>query len=137
VIVADTNVIAQLFFPGPNSKVVAELYLLDQEWLVPAFWITEFRNVATKFYRMNVVPMDAVHEATLKAEQMLESLDFNLSSKSIYKLIETTRCSAYDCEFVALAIDFDIRLLTYHKQILNTFPEIAIRPEDYLLLKKK
>ena len=40
--------------------------------------------------------------------------------------VTISTCSAYDCEFVALARDLQIPLITVDRQILNDFPETAI-----------
>ncbi len=45
-----------------------------------------------------------------------------------------SNCSAYDCEFVALASDFDIQLVTFDKKIISEFPAIAIHPEDFVAI---
>jgi len=37
-----------------------------------------------------------------------------------------TGVSAYDCEFVALAKDLRLRLVTADKQVLAKFPETAV-----------
>lgn len=41
-------------------------------------------------------------------------------------LAASSACSAYDCEFVALAKDLDIPLVTADKQILTQFPDVAV-----------
>lgn len=46
--------------------------------------------------------------------------------RSLNKEIIATKCSAYDCEFVALAHANGVRLLTVDHQILHEFPEVAI-----------
>ncbi len=47
------------------------------------------------------------------------------------QLVNKSRCSAYDCEFVALAQYLDIPLVTADKTILNEFPDIAYSLESY------
>ena len=46
--------------------------------------------------------------------------------RSLNKEIIATKCSAYACEFVALAHANGVRLLTVDRQILHEFPEVAI-----------
>jgi hypothetical protein len=41
-------------------------------------------------------------------------------------------CSAYDCEFVALARDLDVPLITIDKQVIDRFPQVAVSLDAYL-----
>lgn len=50
----------------------------------------------------------------------------------VLELIKTSSCSAYDCEFVALAKDLEVPLLTFDKKILSEFPEVAIHPKNFI-----
>lgn len=67
-----------------------------------------------------------------KAEQLMDGYEQSASPAKIFETIKKSNCSAYDCEFVALAQELDIPLLTYDKQIIREFPSTALKPEDYL-----
>jgi predicted nucleic acid-binding protein len=41
------------------------------------------------------------------------------------ELVRHSDCSAYDCEFVALAMMLETKLFTMDKQLLRSFPEYA------------
>ena len=49
----------------------------------------------------------------------------------ILDLVASSTCSAYDCEFVALAQELGVPLVTTDKQILRDFPRIARPLGDY------
>lgn len=34
-------------------------------------------------------------------------------------------CTAYDCEFVVLAKDLDVKLITLDRAVLKAFPDVA------------
>ena len=63
------------------------------------------------------IPADLHRDLKKRAEQHHRSLN---------KEIIATKCSAYDCEFVALAHANGVRLLTVDREILHEFPEVAI-----------
>jgi predicted nucleic acid-binding protein len=44
----------------------------------------------------------------------------------VLQLAAASRCTAYDCEYVALAYALDVPLVTVDRQILSHFPERAI-----------
>jgi predicted nucleic acid-binding protein len=53
------------------------------------------------------------------------------------ELISLSTCSAYDCEFVALAKEQEIRLVTFDSKIIREFPGIAIQATDFIAKYKK
>jgi predicted nucleic acid-binding protein len=61
-----------------------------------------------------------------KADELLQGREYTLSSRTILELVAQSSCSAYDCEFVALAQDLDVQLVTDDRRILNEFPQLAI-----------
>jgi predicted nucleic acid-binding protein len=52
-------------------------------------------------------------------------------SVSILSLTDSSTCSAYDCEFVALARQFSVKLVTEDKKILAEFPDVAVSLDQY------
>ncbi len=44
----------------------------------------------------------------------------------------TAGCSAYDCEFVVLARELRVRLVTFDTEVLQSFPDTADSPETFL-----
>ncbi|MEE9493322.1 MAG: hypothetical protein V3W04_08100 [Gammaproteobacteria bacterium] len=63
---------------------------------------------------------------------MLNDNEYEISSAHIMQLVNTSSCSAYDCEFVALAQYLDIPLITADKKILGEFPKVAKSLDTYL-----
>ena len=48
------------------------------------------------------------------------------------ELAKRSRCTAYDCEFVALAKRLGTGLVTSDRQVLSAFPETAVSPEAFV-----
>ena len=67
-----------------------------------------------------------------QAEQLLENREYEISSVHIMQLVESSQCSAYDCEFVALAEYLDVPLITADKKIIREFPGIANSVDSYI-----
>lgn len=49
-----------------------------------------------------------------------------MGSLDVLRLADSTGCSAYDAEFIVLAQELGIHLVTMDSMILKTFPETAI-----------
>ena len=66
------------------------------------------------------------------ALQTLENRQIIPSYEKIIDLIAESDCTAYDCEFVALARQLSIPLVTADKQLLKQFPDCAISLEEFV-----
>lgn len=57
---------------------------------------------------------------------MLEGFEFDVQSREVMELVRDSECSAYDCEFVALAERLGVKLVTMDKKVLKAFPKRAV-----------
>ena len=105
-IVVDTNVIASMWVPNDMDE-----------------WVYNLRK--------DIVEFSVVLQATEEAEQLMDANEFEVNSTQVMSLVSDSSCSAYDCEFVALADDLNVPLVTFVKKILREFPNIGIHPEEF------
>lgn len=57
--------------------------------------------------------------------------EYSVVSYEVLQLAARSGCSAYDCEYAALAHDLGIRLVTTDRQLLRAFPSIAVAPDVF------
>ncbi|HHI91927.1 MAG TPA: PIN domain-containing protein [Gammaproteobacteria bacterium] len=131
-IVADTNIISYFLLPTSYTESIDTLYQLDSNWVAPVLWRSEFRNVLALYLRKKIVTLEKALQLQEKAESIMVQNEFDVSSSQVLALINESNCSAYDCEFVALAHHLNIRLVTQDKKILKEFPSTAITISDYI-----
>jgi predicted nucleic acid-binding protein len=131
-IVVDTNIIAYLYIESDRSQQVEHLLSKDSEWTAPNLWLGEFRNVLSLYLRKNLLTLEDILSIVQQAEALLADNEYKIASAEVMKLVNSSNCSAYDCEFVALAKHLNVRLVTADKKIIKDFPTIAITLEDFL-----
>jgi predicted nucleic acid-binding protein len=131
-IVVDTNVICYRWIPFPKSGAAEAALAKDPHWIAPVLWRSEFRNVLALAIRQNVLAIGAVQEIIRKAETGFERCEFTISSDAVLRLVATSNCTAYDCEFVALAEIYQTPLVTVDRQVLHKFPKIAVSLEQFI-----
>jgi hypothetical protein len=68
-----------------------------------------------------------------RAERLMWGKEFSVRSSTVLELIEKSRRSAYDCEFVGLARDFGIQLVTVDEPVIQEFPGIATHLREYVM----
>jgi predicted nucleic acid-binding protein len=131
VIVADTNLIAYLLLPGEHTATAEAVVEKDAGWAAPILWRSEFRSVLALFLRRRTLTLDVALEAFRQAEAMLGGREFTVAAEPILQFVQKSRCSAYDCEFAALAGELGVPLVTTDRQLLENFPGLAISPARF------
>jgi predicted nucleic acid-binding protein len=126
VIVVDSNILAYLYLPGDRTAAAEALLEQDPEWAAPTLWRSEFRNILAGYMRRKTVTFDQACSLQREAESLLAGAEFELDSSSVLELVRDSDCSAYDCEFMALAIKLNTKLVTVDKKLLREFPTRAI-----------
>ena len=65
-------------------------------------------------------------------EEALRGNEHLVSSAEVLRIVEKSRLSAYDCEFVALAAALSVSLVTADKAVLKAFPGVALTMDAFL-----
>lgn len=122
-IVADTNVIAYLALPSPYTEAAERLLVREPEWVAPLLWRSEFRNVLALYLRKGLIRFEQSLEIQAEMESLFQGREYEVASLEVLSLVNQSECSAYDCEFVALAKGLGVRLVTMDRKLVSSFPE--------------
>jgi predicted nucleic acid-binding protein len=126
VIVVDSNVLLYLYLPGEYTANAEALLKQDPEWAAPVLWRSEFRNVLAGYLRRKALSFEQACALQEEAEDLMGGSEFELDSQAVLALVRDSDCSAYDCEFVALATQLGTKLVTMDKKVLRAFPKRAM-----------
>jgi predicted nucleic acid-binding protein len=135
VIVADNSVLVYFWLPSEFAGLAEDAKKQDNIWAAPILWRSEFRNVLAGYLRRKAMTEAEASAAYLNAQKDLAANEYSVPTERVLKLVSASDCSAYDCEYVALAQDLGVPLVTTDKQILKAFPKIAVPLEKFA--KKK
>lgn len=125
-IVVDSNVLAYLYLPGEYTSAAEKLLEQDPDWAAPVLWRSEFRNILAGYMRRKAISFEQANSLQNEAESLLEGSEFEVDSLTVLELVRDSDCSAYDCEFIALAMRLDTKLVTMDKKLLRAFPNRTI-----------
>ncbi len=131
-IVVDTNVIGYLYLSSAYSEQAERALLKDAEWAAPLLWRSELRNVLALYMRKGWLSLGDAVRIMDEAVRLMAGREYAVDSVQVLELVEKSTCSAYDCEFVALARDLDVPLVTVDKQILRDFPHEAVSLKTFV-----
>lgn len=125
-IVVDTNVIAYLYLPNEHTQMAEQLLAHDPEWAAPLLWRSELRNVLALYVRQQLLDLDGAYAIQTEAESLVAEREYDVGSLDVLTLACSSGCSAYDCEFVALARHLKTRLVTVDQQLVRRFKSTAV-----------
>lgn len=131
-IVVDANLIGNLFMQSSNSPIAVQVFEKDPDWYAPFLWQSEVRSIVTSYYRHNMITLDRAVQAMEEAHHLMIDHDRFVSSSLVLELVGTSNCTSYDCEYVALAREMNLTLVTFDKQIVRAFSRIAVFPQDFV-----
>ncbi|MCL4201441.1 MAG: type II toxin-antitoxin system VapC family toxin [Pirellulaceae bacterium] len=131
-IVADTNLLAYLLVPGEFTDSAEAVRLADPEWIAPSLWRSEFCNVVSLYVRFRGMSEPDAIEVIEAAERIMGAHECTVSSPTILRAALRFNIAAYDAEFVALAEERGLRLVTNDRVLLQRTPTISILPDDFL-----
>lgn len=131
-IVVDTNILVYYFIKGDDTAVAAELFASDSVWIAPFLWRSEFLNTVLLYRQKELMPLNDILLIVDSAVQLMDGREFRVSPHKVLELATRSTCTAYDCEFVSLAKEVDVPLVTADQQILRAFPETAVSPQRFI-----
>lgn len=127
-LVADTNVLIELYLPGQNADAVQQWWIGDPDWRLPSLWIFEFRHVQLKYLRAGRLALGDALNDLADAEREFLPKTMPIASADALRLAHENGCSSYDAEFVVLAQQLQCPLLTFDRKLLQLFPEVTVKP---------
>ena len=130
-IVADNSLLVYFWLPSDFAELAEAVKHRDKVWASPILWRSEFRNVLAGYLRRKTLTEAEANAAYLNVQKDLGANEYSVPTERIIKLVLASDCSAYVCEYVALAQDLGVPLVTADKQILRAFPKIAVSMEKF------
>lgn len=130
-IVVDTNVLAYLLMPGDRTRHARRALERDPAWAAPLLWRSELRNVLAVALHVGRLALPDALDVMDTAETVMAGGEYAVPSPSVLRLAARSGCSAYDCEFVALAQELGAPLVTADHGILKAFAGTAVALEKY------
>lgn len=125
-IVADANVIAYLHIQGDFTEQAEMALRRDPVWAVPRLWRSEMRSVLVQYVRRSILSFEEARMVMSAAEDLVRGREFEVSSHQVFACLERGGVSAYDAEYVALAAELEVPLVTADRRLMEAFPEEAV-----------
>jgi predicted nucleic acid-binding protein len=130
-IVADTNLIAYFLIKSGFTPEAHAVYQKDPDWIAPVLWRSELGNVLIQSLRHGSLSLEEILSIMSRAEGLMKDSSYQMDSSRVLRLAAGSGCAAYDCEFVALALDLGVPLVTEDRALLLKFKPIAVSMKSF------
>jgi predicted nucleic acid-binding protein len=131
-IVVDANLIGNLFLKGENTPLAIKVFEKDPDWYAPLLWQSEMRSILTSNFRYRELSLENALYIMDEAHRLMMEHERHVSSTTVLDLVRVSKCTSYDCEYVAMAQDMKLTLVTFDSQVVKEFPRVAVFPIDFI-----
>ena len=129
-IVVDVNILAYLLIPGKYTEPAEKLLKEGGQWAAPRLWRSELRNVLATYVRSDLLDLADASVLYQRAALIIGAEEYEVETTDVLRLSKASGCSAYDCEYVALAEFLDLKLVTADAKLRKAFPQRTMALSD-------
>jgi predicted nucleic acid-binding protein len=131
-IVVDSNVIAARTLTSDLTSKAEKVEQKDPVLIVPVLWRYEFQNIlATAMKAKQITPEHALGVWQRVAAILVEN-ESEPSPAKVIDLVAQYGITAYDGQFIALAMEMGISCITEDGELQKKFRGIALSMDDFL-----
>lgn len=131
-IAVDVNIIAYLLIAGEKTGEARAVRDLDADWIVPDLWRDEFLNILATYVRQGGTDLESAKKLWLAAVSLFEVKESVAGSVVTLELAEQYRLSAYDVQYLAVAVEHGVILITEDQSLLRSAPQHAMTMRAYI-----
>ena len=131
-IVVDPNIIAARNLTSVLTSKAEQIEEKDPVWIVPVLWRYEFQNIlATAIKAKQIAPEQALN-VWQRVSDILTDNECEPSTDKVIRLVAQYGISAYDGQFIALAMEMGIPCVTEDLELQRKFIGVAVSIDEFL-----
>ena len=131
-IVVDSNVLAARNLTGAQTGLARQVEERDPIWIVPPLWRYEFQNILAKaVWARQIAPNEALGAWARVSAQLVDN-EHEPTPEKVLDLSARYRITAYDANFIALAIEMGVTCVTEDGELQEKFPSVAVSMRDFV-----
>jgi predicted nucleic acid-binding protein len=131
-IVVDSNIIAARNLTTVLTSQAKEVEHKDSVWIVPYLWRYEFQNILASAIKIKQITLEQAINVWQRVASILIENESEPPATRVIELVAHYGITAYDGQFIALAMDMGILCVTEDRELQGKFPGIAVSIERFL-----
>ena len=131
-IVVDSNVIAARTLTSVLTSKAEKVEQKDPVWIVPVLWRYEFQNILATAIKARQISQEHALGVWQRVAAILAENESEPSPAKVIDLVAQYGITAYDGQFIALAMEMGIPCITEDQELQKKFRGIALSMDDFL-----
>jgi predicted nucleic acid-binding protein len=131
-IVVDSNIIAARNLTSSLTSKAEQVEQKDPVWVVPVLWRYEFQNILATAIRARQIKPEQALDIWEKIYKILIENECEPSASKVLDLVAQHGITAYDGQFIVVALEMGIPCVTEDRELQETFPRMAISMDEFL-----
>ena len=131
-IVVDSNIVAARNLTSSLTSKAEQIEEKDPVWIMPVLWRYEFQNILATAIRAKQIKPEQALDIWEKVSKILVENECEPSASKVIDLVAQYGITAYDGQFIALALEMGIPCVTEDRELQEKFPGIAISMDGFL-----
>ena len=131
-IVVDSNIIAARTLTSVLTPKTEQVEHKDPVWIVPGLWRYEYQNILAAAIKARQITVEEALSVWRRAVAILIQNESDPSPEKVIKLVAQYGITAYDGQFIALAMEMGILCVTEDTELQEKFPAVAISMDGFM-----
>ena len=130
-IVVDTNVLIYLSIGGEKNSLAQAVRIADANWVLPPLWKHEYLNVLATYGKNGHLNLTDLRGLWTRAVQTFQPVEHHVDYLEALRVSLEYSISAYDAQYLTLALSLKVPLITEDKALLKAAPKHAFSMEQF------
>jgi len=131
-IVVDANILLYAMIECETTPLTQELKSKDPDWRAPPLLMHEVLNVLVTHERRGMLTLDQCRELLRAATAFMGAAEIAVNVELALDMAARLRITGYDAQYVALAQQLSVTLVTEDRKLREAAPGIALSLNEYL-----
>ena len=131
-IVVDSNIITARNLTSSLTSETRQVEEKDPVWIVPVLWRYEFQNILATSIKTKQIKPEQAMDIWEKVSKVLIENECEPSASKVIDFVAQHGITAYDGQFIGLALEMGIPFVTEDRELQEKFPGTAISMDEFL-----
>jgi len=131
-IVVDSNILTARNLTSSLTSKAKQVEAKDPVWIVPVLWRYGFQNILATAIKAKQIKPEQALDVWEKVSGILIENECEPSASMVIDLVAEYGITAYDGQFIAVALEMGIPCVTEDRELQEKFPGVAISMDGFL-----
>ena len=131
-IVIDANILIYALIECDNSRLIPQLRAKDADWRTTGLCLHETLNVLATYQRRGLLTLEQCRELLKSANRFITVAQCEVDMEASLAAAAKYGITGYDAQYVALAQNLAVPLITEDRKLRQAVPGIGISMQEFI-----